>query len=206
MADCCSKYCSRWTLPSLLWSVVSVVSAILCSVGVYFSNWLQHETNAGLYNSISSFRLCVNQSSQISISCESYFTFNDISSTEWQAVTLIMGAGACFLVFTALLSLFVICGYNFFTKCSTCVLATLQSVGGKLHNRLAVTARANHNVNIMLCALLFVMVYIYIPVLKYGTVRLYNIVHGGFIPLRFTVQIISSLCMCMYKLKYIHSV
>lgn len=139
MAGCCRNYCSRWTLPSLLWSVVSLLSAGLCSLGVYFSNWLQRETDGGVYNSISSFRLCLNQTNQISISCDSYFTFNDIPSTEWQAVTLIMGAGACFLVFTALLSLFVICGYNFFTKCSTCVLGSLQSMGGELYSRPAIT-------------------------------------------------------------------
>lgn len=133
MAGCCSKYCSRWTLPSLLWSVISLFSATLCSLGLYFSNWLQREAADGVYNSISSFRLCLNQSSIISVSCDSYFTFNEIYSTEWQAVTLLMGAGACFLVFTALLSIFVICGYKFFTVCTVGIIATLQSVGGRLH-------------------------------------------------------------------------
>ena len=130
MAGCCRRYCSRWTLPAVSWSLLSVVSAVLCSLGLYFSNWLQRETADGTFNSASSFRLCLNESSLLSTSCESYFTFNEIYSAEWKAVTLLMGAGACLLVFTALLSLFVFCVHRFFNACVTCIIGVLQCLGG----------------------------------------------------------------------------
>ena len=131
MAGCC-KCCSRWALPALVWSFLSLTTAVLCALGLYFSNWLQRESSNGTYNSVSSFRLCVNESSQISISCDSYFTFNEIYSTEWQVVTLLMGLGACFLVFAALLSLFIFCVHKFFNKCVTSTIAVIQCLGGNL--------------------------------------------------------------------------
>lgn len=128
--EVCKKCCSRWTLPSLLWSSLSLFSATLCSLGLYFSNWLQRETSDGVFNSVSSYRLCLNQTTQLSTSCDSYFTFNEIYSREWQAVTLLMGVGACLLTFIALVSLFVLCMHRFCNKCLVCIIAFLQSVGG----------------------------------------------------------------------------
>ena len=126
----CSGYCSRWTLPSLLWSALSLLSAALCSLGLYFSNWLQRETPDGTYNSASSYRLCLNQTSQLSASCDSYFAFSEIYSTEWRAVTLMMGLGACILTFTALISVSVLCIHRFCNKYLLCVVTVLQSLGG----------------------------------------------------------------------------
>ena len=127
----CGKSCSRWTLPTLLWSLLSATSAILCSLGLYFSNWLERETEDDTINSVSSFRLCVNETASISASCDSYFTFNEIFSPEWQAVTLMMGLGACLLVFTGLISLFAFCVHRFCNKCLVCTIAILQCLGGK---------------------------------------------------------------------------
>lgn len=127
MAGCCS----RWTLPTFLWSLLSLASAALCSLGLYFSNWLQRETEDGTINSVSSFRLCLNESSQISASCDSYFTFGEMFSTEWQAVTVLMGLGACVLVFTGLISLFALCVHRFCNKCLVCAIAVLQCLGGQ---------------------------------------------------------------------------
>ena len=130
MAGCCGKCCSSWTVPTLLWSFLSVASAALCSLGLYFSNWLQHEVD-GSFNSLSSYRLCVNQTSEISTDCDSYFTFNEIVSPEWKAVTVLMGLGACLLVFSGLISLFACCVHRFCNKCLVCTLAVLQCLGGK---------------------------------------------------------------------------
>lgn len=129
MASC--KCCSSYTLPAYIWACLSLLSAVLCPVGLYFSNWLQRELS-GTYNSLSSFRLCINESSRISISCDSYFTFNEIYTSEWKAVTLLMGAGACCFVFTALLSLFGFCVTKLFNKCITAIVALFQSLGGEL--------------------------------------------------------------------------
>ena len=128
MAGCCT----RWTLPTLLWCLFSLTSAALCSLGLYFSNWLQRETKDGTINSVSSFRLCLNKSAQISASCDSYFTFGEIFSLEWQAVTILMGLGACLLVFTSLISLFALCAYRYCNKCLVCMIAVLQCLGGQL--------------------------------------------------------------------------
>lgn len=129
MASC--KCCSSYTLPAYIWALLSLLSAVLCPVGLYFSNWIQREIS-GSYNSLSSFRLCINESSQISLSCDSYFTFNEIYTTEWKAVTLLMGTGACCFVFTALLSLFGFCVTKLFNKCITAVVILFQSLGGEL--------------------------------------------------------------------------
>ena len=130
MAGC--KCCSSYTPSAYIWAVLSIISAILCPIGLYFSNWLQKELPSG-YTSFSSFRLCMNQSTQISFSCDSYFTFNEIYTPHWKAVTLLMGAGACCLVFTSLLSLFGFCVTKLFNKCITAVVAIFQSLGGELH-------------------------------------------------------------------------
>ena len=127
----CGKLCSRWTVPTLLWSALSLVSAVLCSLGLYFSNWLQRETPDGSINSVSSFRLCLNESDQISASCDSYFTFDEIFSPEWQAVTIMMGLGACLLVFTGLISIFAFCVHRFCNKCLVCTIAIVQCFGGE---------------------------------------------------------------------------
>ena len=129
--------CTRWTLPTLLWSLLSLASAALCSLGLYFSNWLQRETKDGNFNSVSSFRLCLNESAQISASCDSYFTFGEIFSLEWQAVTILMGLGACLLVFTGLISLFALCAHRFCNKCLVCMVAVLQCLGGSYVAKLA---------------------------------------------------------------------
>lgn len=130
MASCC-ECCSRWSLPTVLWSVLSLVSATLCSLGIYFSNWLERETDDGALNSVSAFRLCLNESSQLSTSCNSYFTFSEIYSPQWQAVTLLMGLGACMLVFTALISLFLLCVHGFCNTCLMCTNAVIQGLGGR---------------------------------------------------------------------------
>ena len=129
MARYC-KYCSYCTVLTLLWSILSLLSAVLTSLGLYFSNWLQRETSDGTFNSVSAYRLCLNESSQLSVSCDSYFTFSEIYSAEWQAVTLLMGLGVCLLVFIALLSIFVFFVHKYCNKFVVFIMALLQCLGG----------------------------------------------------------------------------
>ena len=129
MASC--RCCSTYTLPAFLWALLSSVAAVLCPTGLYFSNWLQRKTPYNTYNSLSSFRLCLNETNLITVSCDAYMSFNEIYSAEWKAITLLMGFGACCLIFAALMSLFGICVRKLFNKCITASVATLQGLGGE---------------------------------------------------------------------------
>ena len=125
------KCYSSYTLPAYVWTVLSPLSAIACSIGLYFSNWLQKETPENTYNSVSSFRLCLNETSQFSLSCEAYLSFNDIYSMEWKATTLLMGIGACCLVFACAMSLFGLCIRKLFNSCVTILVTVVQCLGGE---------------------------------------------------------------------------
>ena len=125
--SCCSSY----TLPAYVWTVLSSLSGIVCSIGVYFSNWLQRETQENTYHSLSPFRLCLNETSQFSTSCEAYFSFDEIYSTEWKAATLMMGIAACSLVFVGAMSIFGLFVKKLFNKYVTVIVAVAQCLGGK---------------------------------------------------------------------------
>ena len=122
--------CSSYTWPAYVWTVFSSLSGLLCSLGLYFSNWLQRETPENTYNSLSAFRLCLNETNQFSLSCVAYFSFNDIYSTEWKVVTLLMGTAALCLVFAATMSLFGLCVRKLFNKYTTVLVAVSQALGG----------------------------------------------------------------------------
>ena len=125
------RCCSSYTLPAYIWTVASSLSAIICPIGLYFSNWLQRETPDSAYNSLSSFRLCLNETSQFSLSCEAYLSFNEIYSTQWKAITLLMGIGACCLIFACAMSLFGLCIRKLFNRCVTVLVTVVQCLGGK---------------------------------------------------------------------------
>ena len=122
---------SSYTLPAYLWTVFSSITAILCPLGVYFSNWLQRITPENTYNSVSSYRLCLNETTQLSLSCDAYFSFGDIYSPEWKAITLLMGLGACCLTFAASMSLFGLCIRRLYNKYITVLVTVIQCLGGK---------------------------------------------------------------------------
>jgi hypothetical protein len=123
---------SSYTVPAYIWAVLSIIAAILCPFGLYFSNWLERETSDGKgWDSVSSFRVCRNESSRISTSCSSYRSFDQIFSDEWKAVTLLMGAGACLLVLVALTALFGFCVTKLFNKTVVVLTFCFQLLGGK---------------------------------------------------------------------------
>lgn len=126
---CCKCY-SSYTIPAYLWVLVSSLAAIVCPIGLYFSNWLQRETTENTYNSLSPYRLCLNETSLMSFSCDAYFSFNEIYSTEWKAITLMMAFGACCLIFVAAMSLLGFCVQKLFNKCITVLVVTIQCIGG----------------------------------------------------------------------------
>lgn len=122
---------SSYTAPAYIWAFLSILAAIMCPFGLYYSNWLEIEPIPGRFNSLSSFRLCLNESSRISIGCTSYLTFGDIYSDEWKAVTLLMGAGACFLLLVALTSIFGFCVRKLFNKVVVVLTFCFQALGSK---------------------------------------------------------------------------
>ena len=126
MVRCCSSY----TTPAYAWAVLSALAAFMCPFGLYFSNWLERE-EGGRYNSVSSFRLCLNETSRISVACDSYLTFGDMYSPEWQAVTLMMGIGACLLVLAALMAIFGLFVRKLFSKGVVALTTMVQALGGK---------------------------------------------------------------------------
>ena len=128
MARCeCS---SSYVLPSYIWAFMSILSAIMCPFGLYYSNWLERESPNATWHSMSSFRLCLNRS-RISVDCTSYLTFGEIYSAEWQAVTLLMGLGACFLLLVALTSIFGFCVKKLFNKVVSALTFCVQGLGSK---------------------------------------------------------------------------
>lgn len=100
----------------------------MCPFGLYFSNWIEKETN-GTISSASSFRLCLMQSSRISSNCESYYSFNEMYSIEWKTVTLLIGIGACFLMLVALTSLFGLFVRYLFNKVVAVLTIIFQLLG-----------------------------------------------------------------------------
>ena len=124
------KCLSSYTLPAYIWAFLSIIAAILCPFGLYFSNWLERQTG-NRWDSISSFRVCINESSRLSTECSSYLVFGNIYSNEWKAVTLLMGLGACLLVLVALTSIFGFCINKLFNKAVVALTFIFQLLGGE---------------------------------------------------------------------------
>ena len=125
------RCCSSYTWPAYIWAFLSIIAAFLCPFGLYFSNWLESRQAGGTYDSVSSFRVCLNETSRISAACDSYLNFNEIYSTYWQAVTLLMGIGACFLVLVALTSIFGFFVRKLFNPLIVVLITCFQALGGK---------------------------------------------------------------------------
>lgn len=127
----CKCY-SSYTAPAYIWAVLSILAAILCPFGLYFSNWLEKPVDGmdNHWDSVSSFRVCRNESSRLSSSCSSYLSFDRIYSDEWKAVTLLMGAGACMLVLVALTAIFGLFVTKLFNKAVVVLTFTFQLLGG----------------------------------------------------------------------------
>ena len=129
------KCCSSYTPPAYVWALLSVISAILCPFGLYFSNWLEREADMvdgqQHWDSVSSFRVCRNESSRFSTACNSYLSFNQIPSDEWKATTLLMGLGACLLVLVALTALFGLFIPKLFNKVVVILTFSFQLLGGR---------------------------------------------------------------------------
>ena len=130
---------SSYTAPAYIWAFLSILAAIACPFGIYFSNWIEitrevhvvNGVNRTEYDSFSSFRLCRNESSRFSTSCSSYLTFGEIFSHEWRAVTLLMGAGACFLVLVALTAIFGFFVIKLFNRVVVVLTVVFQMLGGE---------------------------------------------------------------------------
>ena len=126
---------SSYTLPAYIWAFLSILAAILCPFGLYFSNWLERSVTTAsggtTWNSVSSFRVCTNRS-RIDTSCSAYLTFDQIPSMEWKAVTLLMGIGACFLVLVALTAIFGFCINKLFNAVVVVLTFCFQLIGGEI--------------------------------------------------------------------------
>ncbi len=130
MARC--KCYSSYRIEAYVWAFLSILAAIACPFGLYFSNWLELETSSGKFNSVSSFRICLNESSRFSAGCNSYLTFGEMYSPEWKAVTLMMGLGSCFLVLVALTAIFGFFVRGLFNRVVVALTVAFQALGGTL--------------------------------------------------------------------------
>ena len=126
MASCCSSY----TAPAYIWAILSIAAAITCPFGLYFSNWLEFEYSDGRITSLSSFRKCENETSRITVSCDDYYSFNEMFSTSWQSVTLIFGIGACLFILVALTAIFGFFIKHLFNVVVGIITIISQALGG----------------------------------------------------------------------------
>ena len=122
---------SSYTWPAYIWSILSILSAITVGVSVYFSNWIQLQEADGRWSSMSPYRICANFSSQITIQCEDYLSFEEMFSDWWRACTILVGAGACFLILVAITSVFGMVVPRLFSKVVTVLIAGVQFIGGE---------------------------------------------------------------------------
>lgn len=127
MVSCCSSY----TAPAYIWAILSILSAITCPFGLYYSNWLEYRANDTTVTSLSSFRRCENQSSRFSIKCDDYLSFSQMYSTSWQTVTLLFGIGACLLILVALTAIFGFFVRYLFNIGVIIITVLAQVLGGK---------------------------------------------------------------------------
>lgn len=127
------RCCSSYTIPAYFWASLSILAAIACPFGLYFPNWLERSFGAdgSTFTALSSFRLCLNETKPISVSCESYLTFGEIFSPHWKAVTLLMGLGSCALVLVALTAIFGFFVRRLFSKAVVAITASVQALGGE---------------------------------------------------------------------------
>lgn len=121
---------SSYNPPAFVWTFLSVIAALACSVGLYFSNWIERDAGNEEVNSMSSYRVCIGYS-KISVSCDSYLSFGNIYSPEWQACTVMMGCGACLLILVALTSLFGLCVKKLFNIVICVIIIVAQVLAGK---------------------------------------------------------------------------
>lgn len=120
---------TSYNLPSFVWAFLSVTAAIACSIGIYFSNWIERDAINGNVNAMSSYRVC-QEHGKISFGCDSYLSFGDIFSPEWQACTIMLGCGACLLILVALTSLFGLCVRKLFNIVICIIIVTSQALAG----------------------------------------------------------------------------
>lgn len=126
-----SSCCGSYTAPAYVWTILSVLSALMCPFGLYFSNWLEHVSPEGTVSSLSSFRRCINETQRITVSCDDYLNFNDIYSPAWKAVTIIFGIGACLQILVALTAIFGLCINQLFNVCVLIITIAAQVIGGE---------------------------------------------------------------------------
>ncbi|XP_018329838.1 LHFPL tetraspan subfamily member 6 protein-like [Agrilus planipennis] len=91
---------SSLTAIGFIWSVLSIVAAILCCSGFYLPFWIQGRLLGKVDAYFSSFRRCnypsVNSRGTVEIveECGRYTSFWDIPSHWWQASTILVGTGS----------------------------------------------------------------------------------------------------------------
>lgn len=121
---------SSYKLPAFVWTFLSVIAALACSIGLYFSNWIERDAGGNKVNSMSPYRVCVGYN-KISFDCDSYLSFGDIYSPEWRACTVMMGCGACLLILVALTSLFGLCVKKLFNIVVCTIIVVSQVLAGE---------------------------------------------------------------------------
>ena len=126
---------SSYNVPAFIWTVLSGIAALACSIGLYFSNWIERDVGDNEVNSMSSYRVCI-QYSKFSFSCDSYLSFGNIYSPEWKACTVMMGCGACLLILVALTSLFGLCVKKLFNIVICVIIVVSQVTAGESYHPL----------------------------------------------------------------------
>lgn len=125
------------TTVGLIWSMLSLIVAVVCSTGFYLPYWLQGEImNVTVHLGV--FRRC-NYLAQrtypktyyVREECGRYKRFEDIPSAAWQATTIMLGIACGILVLISLVSLLAICFQDIITKHTARVCGFFQALAGK---------------------------------------------------------------------------
>ncbi len=125
------------TTVGVIWSMLSLIVAIVCSTGFYMPYWLEGEImNVTVHLGV--FRRCnylarksFTNAYYVRKECGRYKRFNDIPSTAWQGSTIMLGVACGILVLISLISLLAMCFQDIITKHTARVCGFFQTLAGK---------------------------------------------------------------------------
>lgn len=118
-----------------LWSLCSVLSALLSCTGYYLPYWIQGEVynttvHLGIFRRCNYLTKLDDGTTKLEQACGRYTNFADIPSEAWKVCTVMMGAGCALLLLVALTTVFSCCLQDVVTNGSARFGGTLQFLAG----------------------------------------------------------------------------
>ncbi|XP_023209576.1 LHFPL tetraspan subfamily member 6 protein-like [Centruroides vittatus] len=126
------------TATGVVWSSLSLASAILNCAGFYLPLWIRGQLPDGTEVTFGSFRRCnyprFSETGKLDMvhECGRYTTFADIPSLSWQISTITVGLGASVSLLVTFTSLAACCVSDVITKYTARVLGVVQLMAALL--------------------------------------------------------------------------